>query len=124
MDLELPALAQWLLLAAFLASRNSHTTDRRLFDAGLRSKKRKGQQSHRRQVRMVVPRSAMLHGSVLFGMMPAVFGATRGCILLPRIALLHAAMLFGMVPAESFSYSMLPGRNQIQHHAPGGEGWS
>ena len=26
--MDLPALAQWLLLAAFLASRNSHASDR------------------------------------------------------------------------------------------------
>ena len=42
LDLELPYCAKWLLLAAFLASRNSHATDRRLFDLTAKSRQRGG----------------------------------------------------------------------------------
>ena len=50
LDLELPYCAKWLLLAAFLASRNSHATDRRLFDLTARSRQRGGLQAHRKHV--------------------------------------------------------------------------
>lgn len=53
LDLELPYCAKWLLLAAFLASRNSHATDRRLFDLTAKSRQRGGLQAHRKHVSWV-----------------------------------------------------------------------
>ena len=50
MDLELPYCAKWLLLAAFLASRNRPSVDRRLFDASHRSQRRRNMHAHDRQV--------------------------------------------------------------------------
>ncbi|KAK9809599.1 hypothetical protein WJX73_006476 [Symbiochloris irregularis] len=50
LDLELPYCAKWLLLAAYVASRNRPSVDRRLFDPEHRGRRRKGQHVHDRQV--------------------------------------------------------------------------
>ena len=50
LDLELPYCAKWLLLAAYVASRNRPAVDRRLFDPSHRGRRRKGMHTHDRQV--------------------------------------------------------------------------
>lgn len=52
LDLELPYLSKYLLLAAYIASRNKATLDRRIFDPSERSGRRRGALANDRQVRV------------------------------------------------------------------------
>jgi len=57
LDFELPYYSKYLLLAAYMCSRNKATLDRRIFDPTSRTGKRHGQMSHDKQV---INTSAML----------------------------------------------------------------
>ncbi len=50
LDFELPYYSKFLLLAAYICSRNKPTLDRRIFDPTSRTGKRHGQMSHDKQV--------------------------------------------------------------------------
>ena len=50
LDFELPFLGKFLLLAAFVASRNPPDTDRHLFQPRAAKRRRRGALSHDRQV--------------------------------------------------------------------------
>ena len=50
LDFELPFLGKFLLLAAFVASRNPPATDRHLFQPRAAKRRRRGALSHDRQV--------------------------------------------------------------------------
>lgn len=50
LDFELPYFSKFILLAAFICSRNKPSMDRRIFDPTSRAGKRHGQLSHDKQV--------------------------------------------------------------------------
>ncbi len=52
LSFELPYISKFLLLAAYIASRNKPTADRAVFDATFRKRGRKDAQAHDRQVGM------------------------------------------------------------------------
>ena len=48
--LQLPYISKYLILAAYIASRNKSTADRAVFDPGFRQRVKRGAQSHDRMV--------------------------------------------------------------------------
>lgn len=60
---QLPFVSKYLILAAYVASRNKPTADRAVFDPGFRKKARRGAQAHDRMVRLMC-RSARLGARV------------------------------------------------------------
>lgn len=52
--LQLPYMSKYLILAAYIASRNKPTVDRAIFDPGYRQRTKRGTQSHDRMVSAVL----------------------------------------------------------------------